>query len=61
MGRFKLILEKIDGTKVWINVAHIIKMEKDINDRYYLYLINGEKIEVPHSVARGVEKYFQGN
>ena len=36
MGGFKLIIEKRDGTKIWINPAYIIKMEKDLNDNYFM-------------------------
>lgn len=60
MRSFKLVLEKKDGTKVWINLVHMVKMEKTPDGRYYLYLINGDVFEISHSTARFVENYFEG-
>lgn len=60
MRSFKLVLEKLDGTKVWINLTQMLKMEKEPDGRYYLYLVNGERFEISHSIARFVENYFEG-
>lgn len=60
MRDFKLVLEKEDGTKIWINIPHLLKMEKTPSGTYYLYLVSGERFEVSHSTARMVENYFEG-
>ena len=60
MGGFKLIIEKRDGTKIWINPAYIIKMEKDLNDNYFIFLTTGDIFLISRSTARDVENYFQG-
>ena len=60
MGGFKLIIEKRDGTKIWINPAYIIKMEKDLNDNYFIFLTTGDVFLISRSTARDVENYFQG-
>ena len=60
MRSFKLVLESSDGTKIWINLAHMLKMEQEPDGKYYLYLINGERYLISHSTARFVENYFEG-
>ena len=39
---FKLTLTRVDGTRVWINMSHILKMEKTPDGRYLIVLVNGE-------------------
>lgn len=60
MRDFKLVLEKADGTKVWINLMHMVKMEKDPNGNYFLFLVNGDVFPISRSTARFVENYFEG-
>ena len=59
MSSFRLILNMIDGGRLWINVAHIIKMQKTPDGRYFIYLVNGETYEVDHRTASMVENYFE--
>lgn len=60
MRTFKLVLAMPDGTKVWINVQQILKMEKTPDGQYFLYLVNGEKFLINHSLARTIENYMEG-
>ena len=60
MRDFKLVLEKSDGTKVWINLIHMVKMEKGPKGNYFLFLTNGDIYPISHSTARFVENYFEG-
>ena len=60
MRPFKLVLDLPNGKKVWINIVQMLKMEKTPDDRYFLYLINGEIFEINHRTARIVENYFEG-
>ena len=60
MREFKLVLEKSDGTKVWINLIHMDKMEKDPKGNYLSFLTNGDIYPISHSRARFVENYFEG-
>lgn len=61
MKTFKLVLIRNDGAKLWINVAHILKMIKTSEGEYYIYLINGEKYLIDHRTASLVESCFEGN
>lgn len=60
MRAFKLVLTLNDGTKVWINIPHMLKMEKRPDGCYVLFLVNGESYEIDHSTARMIENYFEG-
>ena len=60
MRSFKLVLEKRDGTIMWINLLQLIKMEKTPAGEYYIYLVNGEKYLIGHSTARMIENFFEG-
>ena len=60
MRSFKLVLTMPDGTKVWINIPQMLKMEKTPDGHYFLYLVNGEKFLIDHGTARTIENYFEG-
>ena len=60
MRPFKLVLDLPNGEKVWINLMQMLKMKKTPDDRYFLYLVNGEVYEINHRTARQVENYFEG-
>ena len=60
MRYFKLVLDMPDGSKVWINIPQILKMEKTADGHYFLYLVDGEMFELTHKEARMVENYFEG-
>lgn len=55
---FKLTLTRVDGTRVWINMSHILKMEKTPDGRYLLVLVNGEVYPIDFKTARVVEDYL---
>lgn len=55
----KLRLELANGTKVWLNVAQAVKMQRMPDGRYYLYMVNGEIFEIDRSMAREVENSFE--
>ena len=59
MKAAKLVLAKPDGTRVWINLFQVLKMEKLPNGRFYLFLINGEVFEINLDSARIVEKFLE--
>ena len=60
MRFFKLVIELKDGSKIWINLLQLLKMELTANKEYYLHLVNGEKYLINHQTARMVENYFEG-
>ncbi len=60
MRYFKLVLPMPDGSKVWINIPQMLKMEKTPDGQYFLYLVNGEKFLIDHKTASMVENYFEG-
>ena len=60
MRFFKLVLQLHDGSKIWVNLPQILKMEQKSDGQYFLYLINGEVYEIDHKTARMVENYFEG-
>ena len=59
MRGFKLDLEMPDGSRVWVNGPQILKMVKTVDDRYFLYLVNGEMYEISRRMASTVEDYFE--
>lgn len=60
MRSFKLVLPMPDGSKVWINIPQMLKMEKTPDGQYFLYLVNGEMFRIDHKTASMVENYFEG-
>ncbi|MCR5232085.1 MAG: competence protein ComK [Acholeplasmatales bacterium] len=58
MGDFKFVLGMQDGKKIWINMNHIVKMEKTPDGNYFIFLSNGEKYLIDLSHARLVENFF---
>lgn len=60
MRDFKLVLGLPDGSKVWINIPQMLKMEKTPDGKYFIYLVNGEKYLIDHKTASMVENYFEG-
>lgn len=60
MRSFKLVLPMPDGSKVWINIPQMLKMEKTPDGKYFLYLVNGEMVQLDHKNAKLVENYFEG-
>ena len=60
MRSFKLVVVLQDGTKVWINIPQMLKMEKTPDGNYYIYLVDGEKFHIDHKTASMVENYFEG-
>ena len=55
----KLILAMNNDTRLWINPAQIIKMERSPDGRFFIYLTNGEVYEVDRRMAGAVENYFE--
>ena len=55
---FKLTITRIDGTRVWINMSHILKMEKTPDGRYSICLVNGEVYPIDPRTARIIEDYL---
>ena len=60
MRSFKLVLETPDGSKVWINIPHILKMEKNREGQYFIWLVDGEMFPIDHSPASFIENSFEG-
>lgn len=60
MRFFKLVLQLTDGSKIWVNLPQILKMEQKSDGQYFLYLVNGEVYEIDHKTARMIENYFEG-
>ena len=60
MRSFKLVIDLPDGSKVWINLPQMLKMEKTPDGQYFLYLVNGEMFKIDHSTTRMIENYFEG-
>lgn len=60
MRDFKLVIDLMDGSKVWINLPQILKMEKKPDGRYFIFLVNGEIYPIDHKTASFVENYFEG-
>ena len=60
MRACKLVLSMSDGTKVWINLEQMLKMTKTPDGNYYLYMVNGEKYQIDHSMARVIENCLEG-
>ena len=60
MRSFKLVLPMPDGSKVWINIPQMLKMEKTPDGQYFLYLVNGEMFHIDHKTASMIENYFEG-
>ena len=54
---FKLWFSMQNGSKVWINLHHIVKMV-ETNDGYCIYLTNGDKYIVDKKTAKLIENYF---
>lgn len=59
MRSFKLVLALSDGSRLWINPNHIVKMVRTPNDRYFIYLSSGETYEIDHGSARNVEEFLE--
>lgn len=57
---YKVVVDLPNGKRVWINTAHLVKMEKTPDDRYFVYLINGEVYEINRGDAAKVENCFEG-
>lgn len=55
----KLILTMANETRLWINPAQIVKMERTPEGRFFIYLINGEIYEIDRRLASAVENYFE--
>ncbi|MBE6737784.1 MAG: hypothetical protein IKB72_02890 [Ruminococcus sp.] len=60
MRSFKLVIDLVNGSKVWINIPQMLKMEKTPDGHYFIYLVNGEMYEIDHRTASMVENYFEG-
>lgn len=59
MKSAKLILNKPDGTKIWVNMLLVVKMEKLSDGKYFLFLLNGEVFEISQDSARTVERFLE--
>lgn len=55
----KLILAMNNDTRLWINPAQIVKMERTLDGRFFIHLTNGEIYEVDRRMAGAVENYFE--
>lgn len=60
MRDFKLKIELMDKSVIWINLPQLLKMELKPDGRYFIYLVNGEMYPIDHQTARYVENYFEG-
>ena len=59
MSDSRLILSTFDGTRIWVNMNQIVKMVKDPSSRYYIYLTNGESLEIVYGSAKRVEDFLE--
>ncbi len=57
---YKIVLDMPNGSKVWINVAQLLKMEKTPDGRFLVFLVNGEVYEINRGDAAKVENCFEG-
>lgn len=57
----KLILALANDSRLWINPAQILKMERTVEGRYFIYLTNGEIYEIDRRAAGAVENYFENH
>lgn len=55
MRKWYVKIKKQDESIEWINLVNVVKMVKK-DESYYLIMLNGEKIQIPHEIARKVEK-----
>ena len=58
MKEFKLIINLVDGRKVWINLLHVLKMEITPDGRYFLFLTNGEVYPIDGRTYDVVKDYY---
>lgn len=59
MSSFKLVIDLADGTRIWVNMFQIVKMQKDTAGRYFIFLTNGECYEVDRRTASTVEEFLE--
>ena len=57
----RIVLTKKDGNKVWINPMHVTKMEKTPDDRYFIFVTNGEVYQIDGKTARNLENSFESD
>ena len=55
---FKIWLSMLNGSKVWINLNHIVKMVETNDGFYFIYLTNGDKYIIDKKTAKLIENYF---
>ena len=55
----RIVIEFSNGHRIWVNPQHIVKMEKTVDGRYFIYLSNGEYYEISLHSARIFENYLE--
>ena len=58
MGAIKIVVGLPDGTKVWVNLHHVVKMTKTPDGQYFIQLSNGENYLITKDQARDIENYL---
>lgn len=48
-----------DGSRMWVNHNHILKIVQTNDCHFIVHLINGEMFEVGYKEAKKIEEYFQ--
>lgn len=59
MSDYKVVLELRSGEKIWINPRQVVKMVKNPEGRYFIYLTNKEVYEVDRRTASTLEDFFK--
>ena len=56
----KFVINLEDGAKVWLNIQQLVKMIKTPDDRYLIYMSNGDVYAITYKEARTVENLLEG-
>ena len=59
MADARIMLDTVNGGKLWINAYQVVKMELTADGRYFVYTITGEVFEVDKREARRFEEFLE--
>ena len=59
MQKCKLILDLADGTRVFLNMFQMVKMVKTRDEKYFLYMSNGDVFPISYHEAKKVDRLLE--
>ena len=59
MIKCSIKIKRLDGTVIWLNIYNMVKMIKDQQERYFIYMLNGEVFQIDKSNARKIENMME--